>query len=57
MDKMIEGHRIVGHGGNAPGVCDLMDIYIDQGYTIIVLSNTDNGCLSSREYLQKNPLR
>jgi CubicO group peptidase (beta-lactamase class C family) len=57
MDKLIAGQRIVGHGGNAPGVCDLMDIYLDSGYTIIVLSNTDEGCLNIRNYLLENPLR
>ena len=56
LDKMIAGQRVVGHGGNAPGVCDLMDMYLDHGSTLIVLSNSDNGCLLVRDYLNENPL-
>ena len=56
MDKLIASQRVVGHGGNAPGVCDLMDMYLDSGYTIIVLSNTDQGCLMIRDYILENPL-
>ncbi len=57
IDKMIEGQRVVGHGGNAPGVCNFMDMYLDLGYTIIILSNSDGSCLSVREFIQENPLR
>lgn len=56
LEKNIAGQRVVGHGGNAPGVCDLMDMYLDQGYTLIVLSNSDEGCLRVREYLNKYPM-
>lgn len=35
------GHRIVGHGGGAPGVNTMLQIYPDMGYSIIVLSNFD----------------
>jgi CubicO group peptidase (beta-lactamase class C family) len=41
-DKKVEGHRVVGHGGGAPGVCSNLDIYLDLGYTVIVLSNMDD---------------
>jgi len=57
MDKTLSGQRVVGHGGNAPGVCDLMDMYLDLGYTVIVLSNTDTGCLAVREFLLEHPLK
>ena len=57
MDKTIEGQRVVGHGGKAPGVCNFMDVYLDPGYTTIILSNTDGGCLSVREFIRENPLR
>jgi len=33
--------RIVGHGGGAPGVNTMLQIYPDLGYTVIVLSNYD----------------
>jgi D-alanyl-D-alanine carboxypeptidase len=41
-DKRVNDHRVVGHGGGAPGVCSNLDIYLDLGYTAVVLSNTDN---------------
>ena len=55
-DKIIEGQGVVGNGGNAPGVCNFMDMYLDPGYTIIILSNTDGGYLSVREFIRENPL-
>jgi len=33
-----------------------MDVYLDQGYTLIVLSNSDNGCMHVRDYLRENPI-
>ena len=57
MDKQLAGQRVVGHGGNAPGVCNLMEVYLDLGYTLIVLSNTDAGCFVVREFLLENPLK
>jgi len=35
------GIRTVGHGGGAPGVNTVLQIYPDVGYTVIVLSNYD----------------
>ena len=37
----VGGHRIVGHGGGAPGVNTMLQIYPDLGYSVIVLSNYD----------------
>lgn len=37
----VSGHRIVGHGGGAPGVNTMLQIYPDLGYCVIVLSNYD----------------
>jgi CubicO group peptidase (beta-lactamase class C family) len=34
--------RIVGHGGGFPGINAQLDIYLDSGYTVAVLSNYDN---------------
>lgn len=56
IDKRIGDQQVVGHGGNAPGICNLMEMYLDQGYTLIVLSNTDAGCLAVREFMQENPI-
>lgn len=37
-------HRIVGHTGGSPGVCSMLEIYLDRGYTAVTLSNSDLGC-------------
>jgi CubicO group peptidase (beta-lactamase class C family) len=38
-ERRVEGKRVVGHGGGAPGMnCDLR-MYWDSGYTVIVMSN------------------
>ena len=40
-DERVSGHRIVGHGGGAPGMNGKLDIYLDGGYTVVVLANLD----------------
>lgn len=40
-EHQIAGHRIVGHGGGAPGMNSQLDIYLDDGYTVVVLANLD----------------
>jgi CubicO group peptidase (beta-lactamase class C family) len=41
MDHTINGKRIVGHGGGFPGINSQLDIYLDNGYTVAVMSNYD----------------
>jgi len=36
-------NRIVGHGGGFPGISAKLDMYLDTGYTVAVLSNYDGG--------------
>ena len=55
FDRTIGGQRVVGHGGGAPGVCTSMEMYLDSGYTVIVLSNTDQGCFPVLEFLREHP--
>lgn len=38
----VNGKRIVGHGGDSAGISTEFDIYLDHGYTVIVLSNYDS---------------
>ncbi len=57
MDRMDAGVRAVGHTGGAPGICSFLWIYPDTGYTIIVLSNSDSGCVPVLRYLRDNPLQ
>ncbi len=37
----VNGHRIVGHSGGAPGISAQFDLYLDLGYTAVVLANYD----------------
>ena len=57
MDKLIAGERVYGQGGNAPGVCNLLEIYPELGTVVIILSNTDAGCLRVRDYMLDNPIQ
>jgi CubicO group peptidase (beta-lactamase class C family) len=41
FDETINGHRVVGHSGGAPGVNSRFQMYMDLGYTVVVLSNYD----------------
>lgn len=40
-DQSMNGKRIVGHGGGFPGINGQLDIYLDGGATVAVLSNYD----------------
>ena len=42
FDEMFKGTRIIEHGGDFPGVNTRFEMYIDSGYTVIVLSNYDH---------------
>ncbi len=37
----VGGQRIVGHNGGAPGINAALDMYLDSGYTVAVMSNYD----------------
>ena len=56
FDRTVGDQRVVGHSGGFPGICDFMDIYLDLGYTVILLSNTDRGCMLVLEFLEEQPL-
>jgi CubicO group peptidase (beta-lactamase class C family) len=38
---IVEGVRVVGHSGGAPGINGQLDMYPDLGYTVAVLANYD----------------
>ncbi len=40
-DETRNGHRLVGHSGGAPGINAVLDMYWDDGYSVIVMSNYD----------------
>ncbi len=42
-DLQVNGTRIVGHNGGFAGIGARFDMYLDLGYTVVVLSNYDPG--------------
>lgn len=41
QDKTVNGQRIVGHGGGAPGINANLAVFLDSGYTVAVMANYD----------------
>lgn len=41
IDDRSNGTRVVGHSGGFPGINSSLDMYVDLGYTVIVMSNYD----------------
>ncbi len=52
---VIEGAngKVVGHSGGFPGINGKLDIYLDKGYIIAVLSNYDNGASPVAEKISR----
>jgi CubicO group peptidase (beta-lactamase class C family) len=40
-EDFVAGHRVVGHGGGAPGMNGMLNVLMDDGYTVVVLANLD----------------
>ena len=53
FDHIWEVQRVVSHGGSFPGVCSYFGMYLDTGYILIVLSNTDEGCNPVLEFTRE----
>jgi CubicO group peptidase (beta-lactamase class C family) len=47
------GDRIVGHGGGFPGISAKLDMYLDSGYTVAVLSNYDGAAAEVAEWVRE----
>jgi len=43
IPETINGSRIAGHGGGFPGISSNLDMFLDNGYAVVVLSNVDMG--------------
>jgi CubicO group peptidase (beta-lactamase class C family) len=41
IDRTEQGLRVVGHGGGFPGINSDLGMYLDNGYTVAVMSNYD----------------
>lgn len=50
-----DGDGSVGHTGGAPGICSFFSMYPASGYSLIVLSNSDDDCLALLDYVRSNP--
>jgi CubicO group peptidase (beta-lactamase class C family) len=55
FDQIDDGQRVVGHTGGAPGVCSFLNIYPETGYTVVVLSNSDDDCLPVLLHMRDHP--
>jgi CubicO group peptidase (beta-lactamase class C family) len=47
------GGRIVGHGGGFPGINSSLDVFLDSGYTAVVMSNQDHGAEPVRNKIRE----
>lgn len=41
-EEVVNGIRIVGHGGGGPGIQSVLDMYPDLGYVVVILTNYEN---------------
>ncbi len=51
IDLFENGQHVVGHGGGFHGINSVLDIYLDLGYTVAVMSNRDMGAAAVRNHL------
>jgi CubicO group peptidase (beta-lactamase class C family) len=51
-EELVNGVRILGHSGGAPGISSNLDMYRDLGYTVVVMSNFDGGARMVNERLR-----
>ena len=47
------GERIVGHRGGHQGVSTLLQMYLDRGYTVVILSNSSSGAFLVNNRIQE----
>jgi CubicO group peptidase (beta-lactamase class C family) len=45
------GHQIVGHSGGFAGINAYLDMYLDLGYTVAVMSNFDRGAAEVHDFI------
>ncbi|HDS01364.1 MAG TPA: class A beta-lactamase-related serine hydrolase, partial [candidate division Zixibacteria bacterium] len=53
QDQNVNSHRIVGHGGGAPGINAMLDMYMDSGYTVAVMANYDGAASRVAEKIRE----
>jgi CubicO group peptidase (beta-lactamase class C family) len=57
FDMIVQGHRRVGHGGGFPGICSMLNIYPELGYTVVILSNSDGDCVEVNDAITEALLK
>lgn len=55
LNRVVGGQVVIGHTGGAPGICSFLYYFPEREDTVIVLSNSDEGCVLVLEYLKENP--
>ncbi len=50
-NRTENGHTIIGHSGGFPGINSFLDIYLDLGYSVAIMSNTDMGAVEVQEFI------
>ncbi|MBW7904687.1 MAG: beta-lactamase family protein [Phycisphaerae bacterium] len=51
--EQAPGEKIVGHGGGFPGISAALDMYLEGGWTVVVLSNYDQVAATVTEKLRE----
>jgi CubicO group peptidase (beta-lactamase class C family) len=52
-NREVGGQHIVGHGGGAPGINAVLDMYLESGYTVAVMANYDGAAGRVADVLEK----
>jgi CubicO group peptidase (beta-lactamase class C family) len=50
-NRTENGHTIIGHSGGFPGINSYLDIYLDLGYSVAIMSNVDMGATELQEFI------
>ncbi len=53
LDRRRNGQRVISNGGGFAGISTNMEIYVDIGYIVIVLSNFDQGSVEVEDFIGK----
>jgi CubicO group peptidase (beta-lactamase class C family) len=49
VDQSLRGHRIVGHSGGFAGINANLDMFWDDGWVVVVMSNVDGGAMAVQD--------
>jgi CubicO group peptidase (beta-lactamase class C family) len=52
-DRKVNGQRVIGHNGGTSGVSAALDMYLDSGYSVAVMSNYDEAAFKVASQIQR----